>query len=106
MADPAPPSPEDLSRPTLEERPRKRWVQPVLVVAILAIVAIGAWLAWGWTHTSSPAAVAAKQKAGKGGRFAVDPNRLQPVTVAAARTGDVGVVQSALGTVTAARTAI
>jgi multidrug efflux system membrane fusion protein len=80
-------------------------VQPVLIVAILAIVAIGAWLAWGWTHTSSPAAVAAKEKAGKGRRY-VDPNRLQPVTVASARTGDVNVVQTALGTVTAARTAI
>jgi multidrug efflux system membrane fusion protein len=80
-------------------------VQPVLIVAILAVVAIGAWLAWGWTHTSSPAAVAAKQKAGKGRRY-VDPNRLQPVTVVAARTGDVNVVQTALGTVTAARTAI
>jgi multidrug efflux system membrane fusion protein len=80
-------------------------VQPVLVVAILAVVAVGAWLAWGWTHTSSPAAVAAKEKAGKGRRY-VDPNRLQPVTVAAARTGDVNVVQTALGTVTAARTAI
>ena len=106
MADPRPPSPEDLSRPSLEEHPRKRWVQPVLIVAILAVVAIGAWLAWGWTHTSSPAAVAAKEKAGKGrGRFGVDPNRVQPVTAVSATLGDVNVVQTALGTVTAARTA-
>ena len=107
MSDPLPPSPPQApSRPRLDEHPRKRWVQPVLIVAILAVVAIGAWLAWGWTHTSSPAAVAAKEKAGKGrGRFAVDPNRVQPVTAVPARIGDVNVVQTALGTVTAARTA-
>ena len=108
MSAPNPPSPppETPSRPSLDERPRKRWVQPVLVVAILAIVAVGAWLAWGWTHTSSPAAVAAKQKAGKGrGRFAFDANRIQPVTAVAAKLGDVDVVQTALGTVIAARTA-
>ncbi|HSN19736.1 MAG TPA: MdtA/MuxA family multidrug efflux RND transporter periplasmic adaptor subunit [Usitatibacter sp.] len=97
-----PPSP----RPTLEERPRKRWVQPVLVVAILAVVAIGAWLGWGWTHTSSPAAVAAKAKGTGGGRRGgFDANRVQPVTAVAAKVGDVNVVQTALGTVTAARTA-
>src|SRR5690242_17170298 len=107
MSDPLPPSPPEVPpRPRLDEHPRKRWVQPVLIVAILAVVAIGAWLAWGWTHTSSPAAVAAKEKAGKGrGRFAVDPNRVQPVTAVAARIADVNVVQTALGTVTAARTA-
>ncbi len=95
------------SRPTLEDRPRKRWVQPVLVIAILALVALGAWLAWGWTHPSSPAAVAAKAKAAagaKGGRFAVDPSRIQPVTAVAAKLGDVNVVQTALGTVSAFRT--
>jgi multidrug efflux system membrane fusion protein len=99
------PTPE--SRPTLEDRPRKRWVQPVLIAAILAIVAVGAWLAWGWTHTSSPAAVAAREKAtkGKGRRGGFDANRVQPVTVVAAKLGDVNVVQTALGTVTAARTA-
>jgi multidrug efflux system membrane fusion protein len=95
------------SRPALEDRPRKRWVQPVLVIAILALVAIGAWLAWGWTRTSSPAAVAAKGKGAggfKGGRFAVDPSRIQPVTAVAASLGDVNVVQTALGTVSAFRT--
>jgi len=93
------------SRPTLEDRPRKRWVQPVLVVGVLLLVGVGAWLAWGWTHTSSPAAQAAKGKgAGKGGRFSVDPNRVQPVTAVPARVGDVNVVQTALGTVSASRT--
>jgi multidrug efflux system membrane fusion protein len=79
----------------------------VLIAAIIAIVAVGAWLAWGWTHTSSPAAVAAREKASKGNgrRGGFDANRVQPVTVVAAKVGDVNVVQTALGTVTAARTA-
>lgn len=102
MSSPPPPS-----RPALEDRPRKRWVQPVLILAILAIAGIGAWLAWGWTHTSSPAAVAAKAKAKGGGgrRGGFDANRVQPVTAVRAKVGDVNVVQTALGTVTAGRTA-
>ena len=102
------------SRPTLEDRPRKRWVQPVLVLVILAVVAVGAWLAWGWTHSPTGAATTAAGKGGpfgggagkgRGGRFAVDPNRAQPVTAVKARVGDVNIVQTALGTVVASRTA-
>ena len=102
------------SRPTLEERPRKRWVQPVLVLVILAVVAVGAWLAWRWTHSPTGAATTAAGKGGSpfgggarkgGGRFAVDPNRAQPVTAVKARVGDVKIVQTALGTVVASRTA-
>ncbi len=96
------------SRPTLEDRPRKRWVQPVLVVAILTLVAVGAWLAWDWTRTSSPAATAAAKAKGagggfRGGRFA-GGNQAQPVSAATAATGDMNVVQTALGTVIASRT--
>jgi len=105
------------SRPSLEDRPRKRWVQPVLVAVILAVVAVGAWLAWRWTHSPTGAATTAAGKggspfgggaakgAGKGGRFAVDPNRAQPVTAVKARLGDVNIVQTGLGTVVASRTA-
>jgi len=102
------------SRPTLEDRPRKRWVQPVLVLVILAVVAVGAWLAWGWTHSPTGAATTAAGKGGpfgggagkgRGGRFSVDPNRAQPVTAVKARVGDVNIVQTALGTVVASRTA-
>jgi membrane fusion protein, multidrug efflux system len=48
---------------------------------------------------------AGKGGAGKGGggRFGGDPNRVQPVAVAAARVGDINIVQTALGTVTAGR---
>jgi membrane fusion protein, multidrug efflux system len=95
------------SRPILEDRPRKRWVQPVLVVGILAVVAIGAWLAW--SHSGSTANTAASGAPGKGGgrggRFAVDPTRAQPVTAVKARLGDVNIVQTGLGTVVASRTA-
>jgi multidrug efflux system membrane fusion protein len=96
------------ARPSLDARPRKRWVQPVLITVIVLVVAVGAWLAWGWTHTSSPAVKAAQQaKAkGKGGRFgAGDPTRAQPVTAVPAKLADINVVQTALGTVLAARTA-
>jgi multidrug efflux system membrane fusion protein len=91
------------TRPTLDARPRKRWVQPVLIAVILLIVAIGAWLAWDWTHTSSPAVQAAKAAKAKGGRFG-PAGAVQPVSVATAKVGDINVVQTGLGTVLAART--
>jgi membrane fusion protein, multidrug efflux system len=105
------------SRPRLEDRPRKRWVQPVLVLAIVAVVAIGAWLAWRHsTSTTGTAASATAKKGGsafggagkgggRGGRFAADPNRAQPVTAVKARLGDVNIIQTALGTAVASRTA-
>jgi multidrug efflux system membrane fusion protein len=66
---------------------------------------VGAWLAWDWTHTSSPAVQAAKAAKAKGGRFGGgDPSKAQPVTAVAAKVGDINVVQTALGTVLAART--
>ncbi|HEX3096301.1 MAG TPA: MdtA/MuxA family multidrug efflux RND transporter periplasmic adaptor subunit [Usitatibacter sp.] len=105
-------------RPTLEDRPRKRWVQPVLILAILAVVAIVAWLVWshsgstGGTAASgaqgkgaSPFGGGAAKGGGRGGRFAADPNRPQPVTAVKARLGDVNIVQTGLGTAVASRTA-
>jgi len=91
------------ARPTLDARPRKRWVQPALIVVILVVVGVGVWLAWGWTHTSSPAAQAAKAAKAKGGRFG-PAGTVQPVSAATAKVGDINVVQTALGTVLAART--
>jgi multidrug efflux system membrane fusion protein len=41
----------------------------------------------------------------RGGRFGGDPSRVQPVAVSAAKTGDVNIAQTALGTVMALRTA-
>ncbi|HET6263423.1 MAG TPA: MdtA/MuxA family multidrug efflux RND transporter periplasmic adaptor subunit [Usitatibacter sp.] len=102
MSDPIPPSEPN-------RRPRPRWFLPV-VVAVLAAVALGAWYFAGRGDSTADKQAAAKDgkaKAtpGKGGRFGADPNRVQPVAVAAAKTGDINVTQTALGTVMALRTA-
>ncbi|MGZ5088820.1 MAG: MdtA/MuxA family multidrug efflux RND transporter periplasmic adaptor subunit [Usitatibacter sp.] len=102
----------DLPPPPSERR--RAWLRPVLVVAVLAAVAIGAWLIWKpaaqdtGTPGSADAGKAGKSKAGagkSGGRSGGgDPNRAQPVTVATARIGDINIIQTGLGTVTALRT--
>jgi multidrug efflux system membrane fusion protein len=58
------------------------------------------------TPAKTDATKAGKGGAGKGGggRFGGDPNRVQPVAAVAVRLGDVNIVQTALGTVTANRT--
>jgi multidrug efflux system membrane fusion protein len=83
-----------------------------VIVAIIALIAVGAWYVWG--RTSDPAAKAetadaAKGKggkgAGKGGRFGGSaPGGVQPVAAATAKIGDVNIVQTGLGTVNALRT--
>jgi membrane fusion protein, multidrug efflux system len=93
----------------------RRGLKIVFMIAIVAVIALGAWLLWGrpgaptsGDGTGSGKAGAAKG-AGKGaakggGRFAVDPNRAQPVAAAPATRSDVNIVQTALGTATALRT--
>jgi multidrug efflux system membrane fusion protein len=93
---------------------RRRWLVPAVIVAIAVIAA----LVW-WFAIRTPEAPAAGQdaaatkdgkqgkgggKAGKGGRFAGGAGGPQPVAVASARRGDISIVQTALGTVTALRT--
>ncbi len=113
MSDLPPPA-----RPTLDDRPRRRWVQPVLVVAILLLVALGAWyyhgrsaapdsVAAGATTAAGKGGAAGKGRfgaPGKGGRVGFDPNRAQPVTAVPARLGNIDIVQNALGTVIALKT--
>lgn len=88
----------------------RRWVKPVVIAAILALLAAGTWYLWGRSDGAPSAKTAPSAKAGKGagakggGRFGGDPNRVQPVAVATARIADVNIVQTALGTVTALRT--
>ncbi|MEO5693325.1 MAG: efflux RND transporter periplasmic adaptor subunit, partial [Usitatibacter sp.] len=110
MTDPSPAShiPESNSRP--------RWL---LQIAIILVIAVLAWAGWYFFGGADPAATtdgkqtqgkdgkaaAGKAAAGKGGRFGGDPNRVQPVAVATAKLGDVNIAQTALGTVTALRTA-
>jgi multidrug efflux system membrane fusion protein len=100
-----------------ETSPRTRRKGRFIVVAILlvALLGFGAWYLWGRSASGTPANAADATKSGKagkggggkagGGRFGGDPNRAQPVAVADAKTGDLNIVQTALGTVTATRTA-
>ncbi len=92
----------------------------MLQIAIILVIAVVAWAGWYFFGRADPAATttdgkqtqgkdgkaaAGKAAAGKGGRFGGDPNRVQPVAVATAKLGDVNIAQTALGTVTALRTA-
>jgi membrane fusion protein, multidrug efflux system len=91
--------------------PKRRWVVPVVIAVVVAIAAVVAWRIWG---TSSSTDATAKPSAdGKGAKGAgkaggrsggADPNRPQPVAVAVARSGDINIIQTGLGTVTALRT--
>ncbi len=101
--------------PRTQNPPRTRWMLPAVVAGVLALAGLGAWYFWpassapdagGSTKDSkSGKAGAGKGGAGKGaGRFGGDPNRVQPVSAALSRTGDVNVVQTALGTANALRT--
>ena len=100
MADLPPASP----RP--ESRPRRRWVKPVVIVAIVALVGLAAWWIWGPSSQSPTKAASADASKGKGGGKSGggDPNRIQPVAAVAARIGDINIVQTALGTANALRT--
>ena len=89
---------------------KHRWLLPALILVLLAIVA-GGWYLWRSSGSSTEPAAGKAGKAGfgkgagKGGRFGGGQQGPQPVAAVAARTGDVNVVQSSIGTVTALRTA-
>ena len=84
---------------------RRRWILPAAIVAVVALAGLGAWWLWGSAEAPSKPASAGGAKGGKGFGKGSDPNRIQPVAAAAARVGDVNIVQTALGTATATRTA-
>ncbi|MGZ5034738.1 MAG: MdtA/MuxA family multidrug efflux RND transporter periplasmic adaptor subunit, partial [Usitatibacter sp.] len=91
------------------ERPRRRWVVPVVVAVAVAIVAVIGWRLWGASADGDASkGKAAEGKAakggGRGGRFSGGTGGVQPVAAAAARVGDINIVQTALGTATALRT--
>ena len=101
--------------------PERRWLKPVLVIVLIAVVAAIAWAVWGRSGSGSTAAGTtadsnavkapgkfggATKGGGRGGRGGFDPNRAQPVAVAAAHAGNIDIVQSALGTVNALRTVV
>jgi membrane fusion protein, multidrug efflux system len=91
---------------------RPRWVVPAVIVVVLALVAGGIWY-FRSRADAAPSGTAAATKdgkeakggrAGKGGRFPGGGGGPQPVAVASAQRGDINIVQTALGTVTALRT--
>ncbi|MBI3715740.1 MAG: MdtA/MuxA family multidrug efflux RND transporter periplasmic adaptor subunit [Betaproteobacteria bacterium] len=84
------------------------WGKIVLPLLILALIGGGAWYVFktgGDAGTGNGKDTAKAGPPGKGGRFGNDPNRQQPVAAAAARTADINVVQTALGTVAALKIA-
>jgi multidrug efflux system membrane fusion protein len=97
--------------PEASPRARRR-ANLIVIVVVLVLAGVAAWYFWGRSDTAAPAKTEAKAgKSGKGGgagkgggRFGADPTRTQPVAVAQAAIGDVNIVQTALGTVTALRT--
>ena len=105
-------SPDPQSPP---HRPPRRSGLVAVAVIVVAAIALAAWYFLGRTDSATGAGTkggkaAAEGKGGKagkgGGRFGGggDPNRVQPVSAEAARTADVPIVQTALGTATALRT--
>ena len=94
-------------------RARPRWLMPAVVVGALVIAGLAGWYFFGRPDAaadakdgkSSQQAKGGKAGKGAGGRFGGDPSRVQPVAVSTAKTGDVNIAQTALGTVTALRTA-
>jgi multidrug efflux system membrane fusion protein len=87
--------------------PRPRWIVPALVAAVLGTAGATGYLV---SRDDAPAGQPSAQPAkdakgprGRGGRFA-GTGGPQPVAAATARTGDIDIVQTALGTVTALRT--
>jgi membrane fusion protein, multidrug efflux system len=92
------------------------WWRRNLVALVIAALAITALLIWHFRPAPEGAAATGgadksakgQSKAGKGGASKFgggDPNRPQPVSAVAAKSGDLNVVQTALGTVAALRTA-
>jgi membrane fusion protein, multidrug efflux system len=101
----------DLPPPSLpaERRARRRWVLPVVIALVVIAALAGAWYLWGSSSDKGAAGDVTKSakggKAGKGGRFGGGAGGPQPVAAATAKTGDIHVVQTSIGTVTALRVA-
>ena len=93
---------------------RRRWLVPLAIAVVVAILVAIGWHFWGGSDSDAQKgqsadgkggkAGAGKAGAGKGGRFAGGAGGVQPVSAAAARIGDINIVQTALGTATALRT--
>ena len=116
MTDELPPA----NRVLLHKKSRP-WIPIVIGLAVVALLAAGAWYIWGPDGKpavadapgAAPAGGAPGAGATGGGGGAGKANRgapgganaPQPVAAAVAKTGDINIVQTALGTVTALKTA-
>ena len=108
MTDELPPANGGLSR-----KAGRPWIAIVIAIVLLVLLGVGAWYFWGGEDKPATADAAKAQGAapgagapGKGARSGTgDPNRPQPVAAVVAKGGDINVVQTALGTVTALKTA-
>jgi membrane fusion protein, multidrug efflux system len=92
------------------------WIRNA-VIALILVGAIGGGIWYQWFRQSSPAAEVSTAKSADstaakggapgagGGRFGADPNRVQPVAAVPAKLGDINIVQTGLGTVTALKVA-
>jgi multidrug efflux system membrane fusion protein len=87
---------------------RRPWLWPTIIVAAVAVLALGAWLIWRPSSDDAAKAQGDAAKAGKGasktGKAGKAGAGVQPVAVAVARVGDINIMQTGLGTVTAIRT--
>src|SRR6202007_1366218 len=93
---------------------RRRWLVPLIVAVVVAILVAIGWRYWGPSSDGDAQkgqtadgkggkGGAGKAGAGKGGRFAGGASGVQPVAAATAKMGDINIVQTALGTATALR---
>ena len=92
---------------------RKRVLVYVIALLVIGVLAFAGWRLWGSGDGDAQKAQSADGKGGKagkggaskgGGRFGGGAGGVQPVQAAAARVGDINIVQTALGTATALRT--
>ena len=90
---------------------RPRWVAPVAIAVVVALIAGGVWYFRSRDDSGSkaPAAETKDGRQGKGGKGGGRGGRFassgpQPVTASPAARGDINIVQTALGTVNALRT--
>ena len=91
---------------------RKRFLVYGIAFVVIVILAVAGWRLFGGGSDGDGKTQSADGKggkggagkAGKGGRFGGGAGGVQPVQAAAAKVGDINIVQTALGTATALRT--
>jgi membrane fusion protein, multidrug efflux system len=91
VSTPVAPAPTEDSRSTAAKPSRRRW--PWVLLAVLLLLAVGAYFLWPKMTSTKSAGPAGAKGAGKGAAAT-------PVTATKSRTGDIGVYYTGLGAVT------